>query len=80
MLALKAKTWQCSDAEFFIAHAILISAAESAQRGCDLFTLKNSAREEEICTVPCAESHFEMYAVLRVEGILTLLPGSFCRL
>ncbi len=39
--------------------AILIGAAEFAQRGCDLFSVKDSRHEEEVWAFLCAEPHFE---------------------
>ena len=55
VLASKAKMGQFSDAEFLIGLAILIGAAEFAQRGCDLFSLKDSGLEEEH-GLPCVWS------------------------
>ena len=59
VLASKAKTRQFSNSEFLSGLAILIGAAEFAQRGCDLFSVKDSGHEEEVWASLCAEPHFE---------------------
>jgi hypothetical protein len=61
VLASKAKMRQFTDAEFLIGFAILIGAAEFAQRGCDLFAVKVNGQEEEIWASLCAEPHFEKF-------------------
>ncbi len=50
ILASKAKTRQFTESEFLTGLGILIGAAEFAQRGCDLFSVKDSGEEDEKST------------------------------
>ncbi len=62
--ASKAKTRQFSPAEFLVDLGILVGAAEFAQRGCDLFAMKDRASEGEQFEVWASlypEPHFEKY-------------------
>jgi hypothetical protein len=61
VLASKAKTRLFSETEFLTGLGILIGAAEFAQRGCDLFSTKDSADEDELWPTLCGEPHFEKY-------------------
>jgi hypothetical protein len=60
--ALAAKIKKISEAEFLIGLAILIGAAEFAQRGCDLFSVKDQGTDnEDKWTSMCTDPHFEKY-------------------
>jgi hypothetical protein len=61
VLASKAKTRLFSETEFLTGLGILIGAAEFAQRGCDVFSTKDSADEDELWPTLCGEPHFEKY-------------------
>jgi hypothetical protein len=61
ILASKAKTRQFTESEFLTGLGILIGAAEFAQRGCDLFSVKDSGEEDEKWPTLCGEPHFEKY-------------------
>lgn len=61
VLASKAKMQQFTHAEFLIGFAILIGAAELAQRGCDLFSVKNNGQENKTWASLRAEPHFEKF-------------------
>jgi hypothetical protein len=50
-----------SEMEFLTGLGILIGAAEFSQRGCDLFSTKDSADEDELWPTLCGEPHFEKY-------------------
>jgi hypothetical protein len=59
VVASTAKMQLFSASEFLVCFAILIGAAEFAQRGCDLFVVKDGGQEEEEWACLCAEPHFE---------------------
>jgi hypothetical protein len=55
-----------SQKEFLVGLAVLIGAAEFAQRGCDLFSVKDQLTEDgeeenEAWKSLCAEPHFERF-------------------
>ena len=78
VLASKAKMRQFSDAEFLIGLAILIGAAEFAQRGCDLFSVKDSGLEEDVWASLCAEPHFEQFmSFYRWKEFRRFFPANF---
>ena len=59
----KTKCRQFSPSEFLMGLGILIGAAEFAQRGCDLFSVKDQGgeMEQELWPSICPEPHFEAY-------------------
>jgi hypothetical protein len=64
--ASKAKCKLFSQKEFLVGLAVLIGAAEFAQRGCDLFSVKDQLTEDgeeenEAWKFLCAEPHFERF-------------------
>ncbi len=66
VVASKAKCKLFSQKEFLVGLAVLIGAAEFAQRGCDLFSIKDKLTEEsddenEAWKALCAEPHFEKF-------------------
>ncbi len=61
VLASKAKTQQFTEAEFLTGLGISIGAAEFAQRGCHLFSVKDTGAEDEVWTLLCTEPHFEKF-------------------
>jgi hypothetical protein len=64
IMASKAKAWQFTESEFLTGLGILIGAAKFAQRGCDLFSVKDSGEEDEKWPTLCEEPHFENYMSL----------------
>jgi hypothetical protein len=61
ILASKAKTQQFTESEFLTGLGILNGAAEFAQRGCDLFSVKDSGEEDEKWPTLCGEPDFKKY-------------------
>jgi hypothetical protein len=61
VLGSKAKTQQFTESEFLIGLAILVGAAEFAQRDCNLFSVKDNGMDEEIWASLCVVPHFEKY-------------------
>jgi hypothetical protein len=70
VVASKAKCKLFSQKEFLVGLAVLIGAAELAQRGCDLFSIKDMLTEEsedknEAWKSLCAGPHFERFISFR---------------
>ncbi len=60
--ASAAKIKKIYEAEFLIGLTILIGAAEFAQRGCNLFSVKDQGTDnEDKWTSMCTDPHFEKY-------------------